>query len=147
MRFQKQLFRHRPTEGIYGDCARTVIACFLDIDPEEVPHVHGELDGGEQFEMHEKFLRERGYARVAIPFPCEDVDAILNTGSHYSNGMPYILAGKSKNGTAHVVICRGAEIISDPALDDAGIVGPDQSGYFWIEWIVRPVEVEEIAAK
>lgn len=140
MRFQKQLFRHKPDEGIYGDCARTVIACLLDMEPEEVPHEHREMASGEQFEMHERFLRTRGLARIDIPFACDDLDTILTVGEYRSNGMPYVLAGKSRTGVNHVVICQGNKIIWDPSLTDAGIVGPSDDGHFWISWLFRPLE-------
>ena len=35
----KQLNRHRPEEGVFGDCYRTAIACLLDLRPQDVPHV------------------------------------------------------------------------------------------------------------
>ena len=35
---QKQIYRHLPEAGQIGDCARTVIACLLDLHPCEVPH-------------------------------------------------------------------------------------------------------------
>jgi hypothetical protein len=38
MRFQKQMFYHRPELGIYGDCQRTCIASMLDMDKFDVPN-------------------------------------------------------------------------------------------------------------
>lgn len=33
MKYNKQLFRHHPEQGIFGDCHRTAIACMLDLEP------------------------------------------------------------------------------------------------------------------
>jgi hypothetical protein len=34
----KQLVKHDPFNGQYGDCARTAIACLLNMHPSEVEH-------------------------------------------------------------------------------------------------------------
>ena len=139
MKLQKQLYRHQPDQGIYGDCGRTVIACLLDLDPKDVPHEHREMSSGEQELLHNSFLEERGFIRISIPIGCETVDEALFAGNHYSCGMPYILLGTSRNGVCHVVICQRDQVIWDPSLDDSGIVGPT-NGYFWLEWIVKPLQ-------
>ncbi len=140
---QKQLFKHAPEQGIYGDCARTVLACLLDLSPEEVPHAQYEQHGSEQFDMHEAWLIEQGFRRITVPFVGQGttVENVLERGMYASSGMPYILAGKSKNGTDHVVICQEDQIIWDPAIDDSGIVGCDSDGYYWLTWLVRPIGV------
>lgn len=145
MRFVKQKFRHKPDQGIHGDCARTVIACLLDLDPDDVPHLQRECDAQEQADLHDRFLRDRGFCRITIPFQVERVADALGIGAHYSGDMPWLLVGRSRNDTNHVVICKGAEIVWDPALDDSGIVAPSDDGYFWIEWIVRPLSESEAA--
>lgn len=138
MRFVKQKFRHAPESGIYGDCARTAIACLLGIDPETVPHWHCALEPGEQERRHNDFLAERGLIRFTLAFAFQEVEAMLDTAARLAQGQPYLLAGQSRNGTCHVVVCQGQEIVWDPALDDSGIVGPHE-GHFWIDLIVRPL--------
>jgi hypothetical protein len=48
-------------------------------------------------------------------------------------------------GTAHVVIALNDAIVWDPALDDSGIVGPADDGYYWIEFLV-PAQILAEAA-
>lgn len=139
MRFQKQLFRHDPDNGIFGDCQRTVLAILLGIDANEVPHVHGHLPDGEQLAMHDNWLRERGVVRIEIPFTVGDPDQMLMIAEHYSQGMPYMLAGMSRLGTNHVVIGQGRKIIWDPSQLNSGIVGPGTDGHYWLGWLFRPL--------
>ena len=56
--------------------------------------------------------------------------AVLNPGIHY------LLSGSRRNGTNHVVVACGGEIVHDPALDDSGIVGPMDNGFFYVEILV-----------
>lgn len=141
MRFQKQAFRHNPEAGIYGDCNRTVLACMLGLDRDEVPHWHEEVGGEEFGRRMDAFLDQHGVVRIAVPVAAETtVDDILEFASACSKGLPYLLAGKSRNDTNHVVIGLDREIVWDPALDDSGIVGPCSDGFFWVEWLVRPIE-------
>ncbi|MER9662310.1 hypothetical protein [Mesorhizobium sp. M0159] len=140
MRLVKQLFRHDPANGVWGDCARTVIACLCDVPAEEVPHWHEDLSGAEQSARHDAWLREREILRISIPVVADALGKALEWGAYYSRGMAYILAGRSRNDTNHVVICRGQEIIWDPAIDDSGVVGPCSDGYFWFEFLVLPLK-------
>ncbi|WP_420408638.1 hypothetical protein [Hoeflea sp.] len=139
---RKQLFRHKPDEGVYGDCARTVIACLLDIEPEEVPHHHRHLADGEQQRLHNEWLAQKGFARVTVAYHLERLEEVLAVGKQLSGDMPYILAGTSRTGVNHVVICRHDAIVWDPSRTDAGIIGPCDDGYFFIEWIFRPISSE-----
>ncbi|MER8478407.1 GcrA family cell cycle regulator [Mesorhizobium sp. M1163] len=107
---------------------------------EEVPHWHEDLSGAEQSARHDAWLREREILRISIPVVADALEKALEWGAYYSRGMAYILAGRSRNDTNHVVICRGQEIIWDPAIDDSGVVGPCSDGYFWFEFLVRPLE-------
>ena len=38
MKFYKQLHKHDPDNGVWGDCHRTAIGCLLDIEPELIPN-------------------------------------------------------------------------------------------------------------
>lgn len=138
MRFSKQLFRHDPDSGIWGDCGRAALACVIGIDPEDLPHWHEELTGDEWGARMDPVLRERGLVRVSIPFNAPDVESILECGGILAKGMPWFLVGTSANGTGHVVICLDDKIVWDTAIDDSSIVGPLDTGAFWIELLVRP---------
>jgi hypothetical protein len=112
VRFTKQLFRHKPDEGVFGDCFRTAIACILELDA----------------------------------IPTEDVAHALFCAKTFSDGLPYIFSGTSRTGVNHAVIGQGDQIIHDPSLTDAGIIGPCDDGMFCIEWIVISAEGRGVAA-
>ena len=145
MKPQKQLFRHRPAEGIFGDCHRTAIACVLDMDAKDVPHFMdgspGKSDGPGETEKAndandrvEAWLNERGIATINMAFdgkmPLQD---ILSTVANINRSRPvFILGGMSRNGVNHSVVCCDGEIVCDPSLDDSGIVGPCDDGWWWL---------------
>ena len=137
MKFHKQRIKHDPENGQWGDCARTAIACILDLEPEEVPHENRELSGGEQFDMHLKFLNDRGLHWITIPFKLKSVDEMLKTAHFYSNHLPYMLCGSSPRGTNHVVIGEEGAFLWDPSPSDGFLIGPGDDGHFWLEMIVR----------
>lgn len=136
MRFHKQKYSdHNPENGVWGDCYRTAIACLLDYELEEVPNfvdprVHKNFKSGTFSGAVEEWLEARGLYRVVVTFPQGDGDrkhspqeilqrfALTRTGRIGC----WLLAGKSRYGTNHVVICRGNRIIHDPS--DTGIIGP-----------------------
>ncbi|TBE67468.1 hypothetical protein [Rhizobium ruizarguesonis] len=145
----QQLFRHDPDNGIYCDCFRTTIACLLHLPPEQVPHFCCGPDDGKTDERVRDFLRPQGLVLLGINFMGDcDRAQILKLGEHYSQGLHYLLTGTSRNGSNHVVICKGSEIIHDPSIDQSGIVGPTKDGLWLIEWLVKvaPHDEVEIAA-
>lgn len=134
----KQLFRHKPEEGIYGDCQRTVIACLLDKEPSEVPHF-GRF--GADYPMFwsdiREYLNSLGYDYVDVLFDGKTpLEEILNFMKCRNPDAYYMLAGQSRTGVDHVVIGLGGEIIWDPSLNDAGIIGPTSNGCYEINFIV-----------
>lgn len=143
---QKQLFRHKPAEGQIGDCYRTCIACVLDLAPENVPHVyHPDVSGGvfgeperDPVEIMRAFLRERGFCLVGFPVS-RDVELRDLLGvwaaTIVGENVHFLITGTSKNLTNHVVVARVGEIAWDPSLDDSGLVGPPESGDWWVEFI------------
>ncbi len=134
---RKQLFRHRPDEGIIGDCHRTAIACLLDLEPEAVPH-YGEqyFDDPVLFNAaFEGWLKRVGYRTVVVPYDCA-LDQLMASVGQQNGGAYYLLGGMSRTGVNHTVICCGNEIAHDPSIDDAGIVGPCDDGYYWVTFLV-----------
>lgn len=136
---QKQLNRHDPENGVYGDCYRTVIACLLDLKPEEVPHVHehnGSMNMQDQQDMMNAWLEARGMVEVSVA--CDGsigLETALEVMARWSMGTRYMLTGMSRTGCNHVVVCKGREIEWDPSLNDSGIVGPADDGYFWFGFL------------
>lgn len=142
----KQRFRHKPEEGVWGDCHRTAYACLLNLDPEEVPHVFDRAASGDEAEAAlRQWLAGRGLIQWSLPFQAE-LDAVLSTMGKLNPGVFFILGGRSRNGTNHSVICCGGKIIHDPSLDDAGIVGPCDDGFYWISLLSPAFLSEDPAA-
>lgn len=134
---QKQAFRHDPDNGIYGDCFRTAVACILEVPRDEVPHVfHDGCESKTAETRMDEWLAERGLAQWVIAFQGEGLSLeqlLAPINSAKPKSFPeYLLYGRSKNGTDHVVVCKGNEIAWDPAIDGSGIVGPCNDGHWWL---------------
>jgi hypothetical protein len=132
----KQLFRHCPDEGIWGDCYRSAIASVLDLHPSDVPHV---MDKGATSDTADAkmavWLASRGLCIIQIAWGGGDMQAALTTQKYINPDRYYLLSGKSRTGCNHVVVCLNDGIVHDPSLDDAGIIGPCiEDGYFWLEF-------------
>lgn len=137
MRPQKQLNRHQPAAGIYGDCHRTAIAIILDLNAAEVPHFmdpkHGEPD--EAHNLFEAWLNERGICTINMVFPGDTgLSDLLHSVSELNRrSRPvFILGGESRNGTNHSVVCCDGKIVCDPSQTESGIIGPCTDGYYWV---------------
>lgn len=132
----KQLFRHNPAEGSFGDCDRTAMACVLELPLSDVPNWGVHHDNYTAF-MREKdeWLASVGMVENSIPFECSREELESNLKLLF-RGMYVFLTGESRNGTNHVVITLNGEIIHDPAIDDSGIVGPCDDGYWWVSFLV-----------
>ena len=135
----KQLNRHDPDNGVYGDCGRTAIACILDLHPSQVPHF---WDGPEDRNRdpqaeRDAWLRSRGIFRIVFTLDGELSESLEYVALHYP-GANYTLLGESKNHVNHVVIGQDSQIIWDPSLDDSGIIGPAKDdSLYWIELFTR----------
>lgn len=145
MIFQKQAFRHRPEKGEFGDCHRTAIACILDIPRDEVPNF-GEFYGipGAFHAAERQFLASRGLALVNVVFQAP-LDQVLMTMGATNPDAYYLLGGTSRTGVGHSVVGLGGQIIWDPSIDDAGIVGPMDDGLYWISYLVPLVTMRRVA--
>lgn len=132
----KQRFRHRPDEGVYGDCHRTAIACLLDLEPEQVPHfLHDGCDAEEFNRRTAAYLAEQGLIEIWLAYNCS-LDELMQCLEVNAKGVYYLLGGRSRNGCNHTVIGCGGEIAWDPSLDDSGIVGPLSTGQFAVSFLV-----------
>lgn len=138
MKFQKQLFRHDPERGVYGDCYRTVLACFLDLDHDQVPHFAALYwnDSTAWAKAAKEFLAQYGLVEISVVYDGSmSLDSLLSWVGWANPGMYYMLSGRSRNGTDHVVIGLNGSIVWDPATDDSGIVGPGSDGYYRIDYL------------
>lgn len=136
---QKQLFLHDPTNGVYGDCFRTVIASLLDLPAAEAPHFNadtGAFDMAEQDRLMNAWLAERKLSQVCVPFdggfPLAELLAMME---RLNPGVRFMLTGQSRTGCNHCVICLAGEIEWDPSQTDAGIIGPADDGNWWVTYL------------
>lgn len=132
---QKQAFLHDPSNGVWGDCYRTAVACLLNLPRDTVPHVfHDGCKGPVADKRMNDWLGQRGMIQFVMALSGDTpLDELLNS-VYWSNGYPveYLLCGTSKNNVAHVVVCKGDSIVWDPAIDNSGIIGPADDGFWWI---------------
>lgn len=143
IRLQKQRYHHNPDQGEYGDCYRTAIACLIGMDRDDVPHIYdGTRKGNEADKFRNEFLASKGFGMAQILFPGETTrDDVLRTMGNLNPGVYHLLSGRSETGCNHTVVCRDGQIIHDPSLTDAGIIGPCDDGFFWVEFIIPAHQV------
>jgi hypothetical protein len=134
---QKQAFLHDPANGVYGDCYRTAIACILKRERDTVPSFAYLWDDPDAWDSEVNFwLEKEGFSLAKTLFQVDKLEDLLVSQMLNALNCPYILIGQSKNGTNHCVICIGGEIVHDPSIDNSGIVGPCDNGYYTIEYIL-----------
>lgn len=158
MKAQKQLNRHRPEEGIYGDCHRTAIAIILDMDAKDVPHfmdgTPGKGDAEEAHDRIEAWLNARGICTIHVLFPGDMRlnDLLYTVEACNPRSRPvFILGGTSRTGVNHSVVCCDGEIACDPSQNDSGIIGPCDDGFYWVTFFgalqaTNRTKVGEVAA-
>jgi hypothetical protein len=146
MQLHKQLFRHAPEKGTYGDCYRTCIACLLGLTPAEVPHFFDGPLEGDVFRIRSaytemtRWLADRGFVRIAICHRDRPLNQVLGIQASSNHGVPFILCGTSTSGLNHAVIAVDGKIIHDPSLTDAGIVGPCDDGNYRVTYLGALIE-------
>jgi len=138
MKYHLQKFKHKDGNNIHGDCWRTAIACILDLERDEVPHVYeSELykTGKASAEaLMGKWLLDRGYTLVEIPYAC-NVDELLDSTVMVMS--PYLISAQSpRYDTNHVVIAQGGVIIHDPAGDVEPITEAGPDNHTWLGLIM-----------
>jgi hypothetical protein len=144
----KQTLRHQPELGIYGDCHRTAIACLLDLEPQDVPHFLHDDPGAEVFNRRvQEWLEARGWCEASISFVGEaGLQSVLDYLKATAPGVYFLLGGQSRTGCNHTVIGCNGEIVWDPSITDAGIIGPcTTDGMFWITFLL-PLSMRKVAA-
>lgn len=142
---QKQANRHRPAEGIFGDCHRTALAVILGLDRDDVPHFLHDDCGAAEFRLRvHSWLDSRGLSQVHILYPGSlSVEDVVQTVNFINPERPAILGGLSRTGVNHSVVIQNGEIACDPSQTDAGITGPTEpDGYFWVTYIVGKTGTE-----
>ncbi|EGF93816.1 hypothetical protein ABI_00480 [Asticcacaulis biprosthecium C19] len=142
---QDQLFRHRPDQGIWGDCHRTCIANILEIPAADVPHSHQEMSGEEFKAQMDGYLASLGLISLTLWWP-KPIDYILGIHRDLNPEISYILSGRTKKGIDHSVLCVGGVIRKNPSLDpDNDLVTPASDQNFQTTYVVpqRPPFISE----
>ena len=133
--------RHRPDQGIYGDCHRACIASLLDKPLDDVPHFMDGLadspeDGTEFARRQREYLLTVGFVPLQLAYACElpdlyRVQALLNPDTYY------ILGGRSIRGLNHSVLCLNDQMVHDPAgmHEGCGIHEPLSDGYYFVTFL------------
>lgn len=148
----KQLFRHAPENGVWGDCHRTAIGSIFDVPPDQMPHFC-DRDRDDADRLVGEWLAERGLTQLQFPFACGDdpegsLRAVLRLMRHWNPGQFYLLGGTSRSGYGHTVVCLDDAIVHDPSRDNLGIVGPLEEGCYLLTVFgtteTKAVKLEEL---
>lgn len=125
---------HNPSEGRYGDCYKTCLACLFEVDPNTIPDVTEAmwLSEDEFLRVYEEWLRSIGYASIHVPM-AHSLETVLEWSNKLNPDVYHLLTGHSKNRVPHVVVCLNGQIIWDPSIDKSGIIGPVE-GYYWLTY-------------
>lgn len=128
--------RHQPEAGLYGDCMRACVASIMDIaNPEDVPHfAHDGCDGETAHARMQEYVSSLGFACFSIGTGL-DREALMAEMALQPD-FHYMLFGATHAGN-HVVVCRGGEVVHDPAWSRSPMVGPGSSGVWSIVVFVR----------
>jgi hypothetical protein len=130
--------KHDPPHS-YGDCIRACVASILELDAEDVPHfAHDNPDGTVAFVRLRDWLKTVGYAPFVVGFPgAVPMDQLLSDMQDHQPDIVYMLFGGVHGGGDHVVVCRGGEVIHNPAWIGCSIVGPTSQDQWQIVVLVK----------
>lgn len=129
--------KHEPETGKYGDCLRACVASVLELDAEAVPHFAEDEPGPE---IANKRLTDFLVSRKLAPFwasydASATVDDVLSYQAIQNPEAVYLLFGRTESGGDHVVICKGGEIVHDPAWYRSPMIAPGSCG----AWVVMVI--------
>jgi len=134
------MLRHTQTiRGSNGDCFRTALACFLDMEKvEDVPHFFdGDPNLDEGWAAVREWLLCKGLFMLTVPFQGE-LAAIMECMKVQNPGIFYLISGYSGIDN-HIVVAYEDRIIHDPCGKPAGnnsLVGPCTDGFYWIKFLL-----------
>ena len=83
----------------------------------------------------EQYLNSQGLMPVEVVYDCT-LEQLLAMQGHLNPHARCLLGGTSATGVNHTVVGRGGRIEWDPSMDDAGIIGPCNDGFFWVTWLI-----------
>ena len=134
-----QLIQHDPEYGVYGDCYRTCIGCLLDIQPIEIPHFYKDKEYGDSIDVDydvRMWLKPRNLHLLTTSIR-DTIEDFLDYMKTFNCAQHYILLGGTPSNIPHAVVCRGGEIIHDPAPSNPGVTQPLDDGLYWADFITK----------
>ena len=139
MKPQKQLIKHDPENGKFGDCHRTCIAALLDKDAEEVPNfsegISEDMPTSDFWDPVYEYLETQGLTCVSLPFH-KKISSVLKLMKLNNPGIYYIMGVVSPVGP-HSIICCGDEMVCDPAEHPGGVDSMEtHDGWVFVELLV-----------
>ena len=131
--------RHDPENGTHGDCLRAVIASLLDKQPGDVPHFMHDYPNEAELNLRlRQYLNSFGLTSWWMHMDgATPRDELLEYIAGINPDCHYLLFGTTASGAYHVVICRNAEIVHDPAWITSPLVSPASTGHWTIVVIAR----------
>lgn len=127
---------HMPGRGQYGDCHRAVMASLFEIPISDVPYFNEDGPGADRFDARvSAWLAERNLSSVTFPLQ-GSIQSVLEGVAKCCPSAFWMLSGTSRGGLDHMVICRGAEVVHDPAPAIKGLAGPCTNGFYWATFLV-----------
>ena len=118
---QRQRWRlHRPDSGIYADCARTAVACLLDLPRDDVPNFQKGIERWDMRAMQVVLGRARkwleaqeGLTIVYLDYESDTLDPTeaLEWAGFWNPSQRYLFCGGTRHeGTNHIACAKGSEI-------------------------------------
>ena len=125
MRYEHCLVRHDPANGTYGDCLRACVASIMDMDSQHVPHfADAGADATVAMRWMGEWLRTYECAPFIVAYPGDiSLAELLDMHRTINPDSVYILFGGTGGGD-HCVVCRGGQVIHNPAWIGSRIIGP-----------------------
>jgi hypothetical protein len=129
-------------QAAHDDCYQACVATVLGLPLSDVPHFYREaqsypssapLKCAGVYDLIRDWARTRGFAALFLPAQ-QSLAYVLEQTYRLNPEAPFILNGKSINGTGHAVVVCGGRIVHEPTPgygpDAGGVVAPHPDGNY-----------------
>lgn len=125
-----------PENGKYGDCVRACLASMLELESSQVPHFFATYtDGVKENRDMQIWFAERGQILAFLGLPGSwSKEEFFDYMADTYKDREYMLWADFGSGD-HAVVCKGGEIIHNPAWYRTPIEGPHSTG-MWIAILI-----------
>jgi len=124
-------------KGTHGDCVRACVASILELPAEDVPHFFHDGDAEAGHARLSEWLsgKEGGLAPFYVAYNGNSLLIDILVGQDQNNpNAHYMLFGKTAEGEPHCVVCKGGEIVYNPAWIQSKIVAPIDD--YWLILVI-----------